>query len=119
MQVWMEFEEIYIHNEIQRRALKFLVSSDLDYKTRLIVPNLLPLSLWLEAQDILLLIKMLNGPPDNFQLDDYVVLVSSNARASTSNHLKRVQPTIPQLNSTKFFYFKAVQESSFHSLLSA
>ena len=94
--------------QIQRRASKFLVSSDLDYKTRLIVSNLLPLSLWLEAQDILLLIKMLNGPPDNFHLDDYIVVVSSNTRASTSNHLKRVQPTIPRLNSTKFFYFNRV-----------
>ena len=54
-------------------------------------------------------IKMLNGPaPDNFHLDDYVVVVSSNTRASTSNHLKRVQLTIPRLNSTKFFYFNRV-----------
>ena len=91
--------------KLQRRATKFITSSDLDYKSRLIDSKLLPLSLWLEAQDVLFLIKLMNDPPDNFNITDYISFVSSSTRAATMNRIKRTIPLKPRLNSTRHFYF--------------
>ena len=93
---------------IQRRCTKYLVSSGLDYKSRLIVSRLLPLTMWLEVQDLLLLVKLMKDPPDNFHLRDYIVAISSSTRASSKNHLKRSHSHMPRLNYTKFFYFNRV-----------
>ena len=93
---------------LQRRATKYIVSSDMEYKSRLIEVNLLPLSLWLEAQDVLLLVKLITNPPTNFHLEDYISNLSSSTRASAYNRLKRSNHTIPRLNSTRNFYFNRV-----------
>ena len=61
--------------------------------------------MWLEVQDLLLLVKLMKDPPDNFHLRDYIVAISSSTRASSKNHLKHPHSHMPRLNSTKFFYF--------------
>ena len=73
---------------LQRRATRYLVCRDLDYKSRLISLSLLPISLWLEVQDVLLLIRLMTDPPSNFRLEDYITFVSSSTRASTLTRLK-------------------------------
>lgn len=93
---------------LQRRATKYIVSSGMEYKSRLTAVNLLPLSLWLEAQDVLLLVKLSIDPPTNFHLEDYISNISSSTRASAYNRLKRSNHTIPRLNSTRNFYFNRV-----------
>lgn len=53
---------------LQRRATIYILEShDHDYKTRLVSLTSFPLTLWLEIQDILLLIKLLKFPRDIFQ----------------------------------------------------
>ena len=47
---------------VQRRATKYIIATDMDYKSRLANLSLLPLTLWLEFFDILLLIKLLQTP---------------------------------------------------------
>ena len=60
---------------LQCRATKFITSYDMDYKSRLIATKLLPVSLWLETQDVLFLIKLMIDPPSGFCLDEYLVHV--------------------------------------------
>ena len=101
-------QDIVKLEQLQRRATKFIVSSSLDYKSRLVNIDLLPLSLWLEYQDILLLVKLMSDPPDNFCIDDFITSVSSSTRASTQHKIKRVYSRTPRLNSTRHFYFNRV-----------
>ena len=93
---------------LQRRATKFIISQDLDYKSRLIAIRLLPVSLWLEAQDVLFLIKLTIDPPSGFCLEEYISYVSSSTRASSHNKIKRSQLLIPRLSVTRSFYFNRV-----------
>ena len=66
-----------------------------------------PLSLWLEAQDVLFLIKLMNDPPDNFNITDYISFVSSSTRVASKNRIKRTIPLKPHLNTTscRHLYF--------------
>ena len=54
---------------------------------------------------VLFLIKLMNDPPDNFNITDYISFVSSSTRAATMNRIKRTIPLKPCLNSTRHFYF--------------
>ena len=93
---------------LQRRATKFITSYDMDYKSRLIATKLLPVSLWLEAQDVLFLIKLMIDPPSGFCLDEYISFMSSSTRASSHNKIKRSHLLIPHLNVTRHFFFNRV-----------
>ena len=62
-------------------------------------------SLWLEAQDVILLIKLMVDPPNNFY---YISYVSSSTRASSQYKLQCVNPSIPHINATKHFFFNRV-----------
>lgn len=93
---------------LQRRATRYLVSRDLDYRSRLITLSLLPISLWLEVQDVLLLVRLMTDPPSNFHLEDHITYVSSSTRASAHNRIKRTHPLIPRLNTTRNFFFNRI-----------
>ena len=58
--------------KLQCRATKFILGypQEMDYKNRLMNLHLLPITLFLEMQDILFFIKLLKFPPDNFFLSD-------------------------------------------------
>ena len=71
---------------LQHRATKFITSQDLDYKSRLMAARLLPVSLWLEAQDVLFLMI---DPPSGFCLEEYISFVSSSTRASSQHNYPR------------------------------
>ena len=91
---------------LQRRATKYIIAADMDYKSRLANLSLLPLTLWLEFLDILLLIKLLQNPPDNFNISNFIVPASS--RESSRLNLKPVNAQVPRLNSTRHYYFNRV-----------
>ena len=81
----------------------------MDYKSRLANLSLLPLSLWLESLDILLFLKLLKHPPENFDLGHYVTFGSSSVLTrSGPTKLKLATPQIPRTNSTRHFYFNRV-----------
>ena len=82
---------------LQRRATKYILSSSIDYKSRLIVLKLFPITLWLEIQDVLLLIKLIQNPPNNFQLDDYIIFSTNSTRSSTHNRIKSSNIIVPRL----------------------
>ena len=88
---------------VNDKLLSSFTSSDLDYKSRLIDSKLLPLSLGLEVQDVLFLIKLMNDPPDNFNITDYISFVSSSTSAATMNRIKWTIPLKPRLNTTRHF----------------
>lgn len=61
---------------VQRRATKFICMDDsMGYQVRLISLQLMPLILWLEDQDVLLLVKCLKYLPNNFDLRDYTKIL--------------------------------------------
>ena len=79
------------------------------HKSRLIALNLLPISLWMELQDVLLFIKLVQFPPDNFSLLDYISFVSSSRSCrSSSNKIKSNNSRVPRLNSTRHFYMNRI-----------
>ena len=75
------------------------------YKQRLVKIHILPLTLWMELQDILLFITLLKNPPDNFNLFDYVSFSTTSTRSSSTNKLVPTSLCIPRLNSTRHCYF--------------
>ena len=93
---------------LQRRATKYITSCHLDYKSRLEATKLLPVSLWLEAQDVLLLIKLMIDPPSGFRLEEYIIFTSSSTRASSLNKIKSSRLLIPRLKVTRHFFFNRV-----------
>ena len=90
----------------QQRATKYIFTPYLDYRSRLANLHILPLTLWLGFLDILLLIKLLKHPHDNFELDHYISFVFSSigTRLSISVKLHTVDAYAPRLNLTCHFY---------------
>ena len=73
---------------VQRRATKFILQDfSSNYKLRLISLGLLPVSMWLELQDIIFFLKCLRSPPDNFCILDYVSFSTTNTRSSIKRKL--------------------------------
>ena len=73
---------------VQRRVTKFIcMDTSLGYKARLLHLQLLPLVLWLELQDVLLLVRCLKDPPDNFNVRDYVTFSDNSTRAAAAGKL--------------------------------
>ena len=91
---------------LQQRASKYILNNYLlDYKSRLISINLLPITLWLELQDILLFLNLLKNPPDSFDLFEHIHFVNSVTRSSTAGRITASSHCTPRLNSTRHFYF--------------
>ena len=91
---------------VQRRASKFILHDySSNYKDRLIKLNLLPLSYWLELQDILFLIKSIQQPSDNLNIFDYITFVTSPTRSGSSLKLK---VNFCRSTTTRHFYFNRV-----------
>ena len=105
---------------VQRRATKFILQDfSSDYKSTLISLGLLPVSMWLELQDIILFLKCLRCPPDNLCILDYVSFSTTNTRSSIKgklvfhykrtsvgrhyyiNHLVRLWNALPEVNLEK------------------
>ena len=80
----------------------------MDYKQRLVKLHLLPLTLWLEVQDIMFFISLVQSPPDNFNLSNFIKFSSSATRSSTMHKIHSASTHIPRLNSTRHFYFNRI-----------
>ena len=107
-QVWRPYHirDTKALERLQRRATKYVLNNyQLDYKSRLISLNLLPLTLWMELQDILFFLELLKNPPDNFNVLKYVCFIESSTRYSTAGKIKTSLSVIPRLNSTRHHYF--------------
>ena len=75
---------------VQRRSTKFITSNPLlDYKTRLMNLNLLPLMMEFEIADILFLVKSLKFPSDNFNIHEHLQFCSHPTRACYNFKLKQ------------------------------
>ena len=91
---------------LQRRATKYILNDfKSDYKSRLISLNLLPLTTWLEMQDVVFFIKCLKEPSDNFDIFQYVSFSSSCTRATSNKRM-----IYNKCNTTKYqhFYFNRI-----------
>ena len=103
-QTWRPYliKESRTLEKLQRRASKYIMGyPSLDYKQRLL--NLLPLTLWLELQDVLLLLHLVEFPPDNYNLSDFVHFFDSSTRSATAGKFVPSSLIIPRLNHTKHF----------------
>ena len=107
-QVWNPhlLQDIKSLEQVQRRATKFILQeSKLGYKERLINLDFLPLTMWLELQDILFLIKHMKSPSDNFNIFEYVRFNESASRSSTKKHLVH---NYTRTNKARHFYYNRV-----------
>ena len=107
LQIWQPYltQDSRSIERLQHKATRYILFSDMDYKSRLANLSLLPLTLWLESLDVLLLIKLLKNPPDNFNIKEYITLTSSRLSCSK---LKLNSPQIPRLNPTCHFYINRI-----------
>ena len=105
-QIWRPhlLQDSRVIEQLQRRATRYIISSSMDYKSHLANLSLLPLTLWLESLDLILLIKLIKDPPENFNMMQYV---SFTASRQSGSQLKLNSPQIPRLNSTRHFYFNS------------
>ena len=90
-QLWRPrlIKDILTIENVQRRATKFILhDNSMDYKSRLITLEILPLMYWFELQDILFLVKCFKTASDNFAIFDFISFAQFNTRSSTSNKLK-------------------------------
>jgi len=71
--------------QIQRRATKYILN--ICFIARLIKLKLLPLMYLFELQDILLAVKSIKTPTEQFSLTNYIEFSSSNNRSGGSNKL--------------------------------
>ena len=110
-QVWRPYhvQDTKALERLQRRATKYVLNNyQLDYKSRLVSLNLLPLTLWMELQDILLFLELTKNPPDNFDVFKYVCFIKTSTRHSTECKIKTSLSVIPRLNSTRHHYFNRI-----------
>ena len=110
-QIWRPYliKDLKLLESLQRKASKFILNDyEMDYKQRLLKLQLLPLTLWLEIRDIMLFISLVQFPPDNFDLSDYVQFTTSITRSSTRLSIRSVSKHVPRLNSTKNYYFNRI-----------
>lgn len=74
--------------KVQHWATKFILQDHLlGYKSRWMELNLLPISYWLEFQDIMFLIKYLQDPHDNFNIKDCITFASNFMRVASNQTL--------------------------------
>ena len=65
-------KDIFTIENVERRATKFIHDNSMDYKSRLITLEILPLMYWFELQDILFLVKCFKTPSDKLDIFDFI-----------------------------------------------
>ena len=99
------FKDINNLERVQRRATMLILQDFSDYKSRLISPNLLPVSMWLEQQDVLFMVKCLQSPSDNFDILNSVSFSKSNSRHTSKMSL---QYNYKRTNLGRHYYFNHI-----------
>ena len=88
----------------QRRASKFILNDySIDYKSRLLKLNLLPLIYIYELTDILFFIKSIKTSNNSFDITEFISFSSSNTRSFGTKLCHRVSINNITLNS---YYFR-------------
>ena len=85
-QVWKPqyVKDIQMLERIQRRATKYILNNySMDYKSRLTSLHLLPISLWLDLHDLLFLVKCLQDPDDNIEINRFITFRRTCTRAGS------------------------------------
>ena len=91
--VWHPFllSDIRCIEKVQKRATRFIINdSTLGYKERSMNLNLLPLMMYFEIADIILLVKCIKAPTPYFNISDYVTFCSANTPSSIHLKLKHM-----------------------------
>ena len=107
-QIWrpMLLKDLYPIEHIQRRATKYILNDyTSDYRSRLIMLNLLPMSMLFELNDICFFVRSIQlceSPNHSFNISRYTSFSPNNTRSGT--YKKLVQPPITH-NRDKHFYF--------------
>ena len=81
-------KEMLCLESVERRATRYILndySRHTSYKSRLINTKLLPLMYWLELQDVLFLVKCLQGTMNNFNIHDFIPAPSSSHRPTRAS----------------------------------
>ena len=87
---------------ISAKTLAYHVVLFADYKTRLIILELLPLSMTLELNDVIFFLKSIRSPSSHFDILSFVSFSTSTTRSSSASKLK-IPLTTTSLSSN--FYF--------------
>ena len=93
---------------VQRRATKVILNDfSSDYKSRLVVLQILPLMMQLEVNDIMFFIRCLQSPDDSvsFSISSFVSFCTGSSRSSA--HLK-LKHSLPRTNTISHFYFNRI-----------
>ena len=91
---------------VQKRATKFICNDHLlDYRSRLLHLNLLPLMMEFEIADIMLLVKSIKFPSDHFPICNFVKFCSHPIRAGHSFKLKH---SLCRSNLEQSYYFNRI-----------
>ena len=100
-------KHIELLETVQRRATKFILNNfELDYKSRLVHLNLLPLMLWYELADIMLLVKCIKNPDSRLKISKYITCSTTNARSASFLKLSHYHHS--RTNLSRHFYFNRV-----------
>ena len=77
-------KHIELLETVQRRTTKFILNNfELDYKSRLVHLNLLPLMLWYELAGIMFLVKCIKNPDSRLKISKYITFSTTNARSAS------------------------------------
>ena len=83
--------------------LIFILSDySLDYKSRLVSLDLLPISMTLELNDIIFFLRSLKSPSTSFNILNFVSFCDSSTRSSAANKLKH--PIVYSTSSCHFYF---------------
>ena len=106
--VWRpsQIKHIKLLESVQRRATKFIMNNyELDYKSRLVSLNLLPLMFWYELADIMFLVNCFKNPDNRLNIFEYMAFSSTKTRSSSHLKLTRHQS---RTNLSRHFYLNRV-----------
>ena len=107
-QIWCPqlLKDIKRLEQVQRRATRFILQgSNQNYRERLVTLGMLPLSMWLELQDVLFAVKSMKDPSDNFNIFDHIRVLNSITRSTSRNHLAH---NFCRTTTARHFYFNRV-----------
>ena len=98
-----QVQHVMLLERVQRRASKFILNDySIDYKSRLIKLNLLPLMYIYELTDILFFIKSIKTSNNSFDITEFISFSSSNTRSLGTKLCHRVSINNITLNSYFF-----------------
>lgn len=109
-QVWrpLLLKDLNPIEHIQRRATKYILNDyTSDYRSRLIMLNLLPMSMLLELNDICFFVRSLKlreSPNHSFNISSYVSFSQNNTRSGT--YKKLIQPPISHNRDKQFYFYR-------------